>query len=87
MAEDVKAVKAAKPAKQKKASDKKGPKEFFAKIGRFFKDLKGEFKKIVWPSKKQVFNNTLVVLVAMLLVGAFIALLDWGLGALLSLII
>ena len=35
---------------------------FAAKISRFFKDLKGEMKKIVWPSKKQIINNTGIVI-------------------------
>lgn len=26
------------------------------------KDMKGEIKKVVWPSKKQIINNTAVVL-------------------------
>ena len=57
----------------------KGP-GFLKKIGRFFKDLKGEAKKVVWPSKKQVINNTLIVLAAMLVVGLFI----WGLDSVLG---
>mgnify|MGYP002518689639 CR=1 FL=1 len=54
-------------------------------VVKFFRDLKGEFKKIVWPSKKQVINNTLVVLAAILLAGLFIWGIDLGLSALLEL--
>lgn len=61
----------------------KGFKKFFSSIGRLFRDLKSEFKKIVWPSKKQVINNTLIVIAAILVIGAFI----WGLDALLSLVV
>ncbi|MDO4618779.1 MAG: preprotein translocase subunit SecE [Clostridia bacterium] len=46
----------------------------------FFKDYKSEVKKIVWPGIKDVVKNTLIVLVMCLLVGAFIWLLDFGLG-------
>ena len=53
------------------------------KVGKFLRSLKSEFKKIVWPSKKQVINNTLIVIAAILVIGAFI----WGLDALLSLIV
>lgn len=63
--------KASKPAKDK---EKVG---IFRRIGRFFKDVKGEFKKIVWPSKKQVWNNTLVVLAFMLVVAVGVWLLDY----------
>lgn len=59
---------------------------FFSKVKRYFKDLKGEFKKIVWPSKKQIINNTLVVVACMIAVAAVIWLLDWVFISLLSLI-
>ncbi len=60
-------------AKTKKPEKKNG---FFKRMIRFFKDLKGEFKKIVWPSKKQVVNNTLVVLAVVIVLGVFVAALD-----------
>lgn len=49
------------------------------KVTRFFHDLKTEFKKVVWPTKKQVFNNTMVVLVIIVIFGTFLGLLDTGL--------
>lgn len=59
-----------KDTKNKKASSGSG------KVRKYFKDLKSEFKKVVWPSKQQVFNNTLVVLVTMIVLGIFIGGLD-----------
>ena len=47
----------------------------FSRVKRFFKDIFGELKKVAWPSKKQVINNTLVVL-AMIAVFAVVV---WGL--------
>ena len=50
----------------------------------FFKDIKGELKKVTWPSFKQVRNNTLIVIICVLVIGAFIWILDgifgfsWG---------
>ena len=58
-------------AKEKKA-DKK-PNVFarvFGAIGKFFRDLNAEVRKVVWPSKKQVMNNTVVVLVMCIISGA-----------------
>ena len=46
------------------------------RISNFFRELRNETKKIIWPTKKQTFNNTIIVLVVMVLVGAFIAGLD-----------
>ncbi len=48
------------------------------KIGSYFRELKSETKKVSWPSFKQVRNNTGIVIVAVILIGAFIALLDFG---------
>ena len=35
---------------------------FFGRISRSFRDMKGEVKKVVWPSRKQIINNTLIVI-------------------------
>ena len=56
------------------------------RVVRFFKDYKSEVKKIVWPSAKTVFKNTMIVLVICLILGAFIWALDYGLAQLLKLI-
>lgn len=72
-------TKVAKAPKEKKANP-------FSKLARYFKDLKGEFKKIVWPSKKQVINNTLVAVSCMAVVAILIWVLDWLFITLFSLI-
>lgn len=33
-------------------------KNFFGGFGKRFRDIKGEMKKIVWPTKSQIINNT-----------------------------
>lgn len=56
------------------------------KIGKWFREMKSELKKVVWPSGKQLVNNTLVVLAAVLIVGIIVCLFDyvagWGIGLL-----
>ena len=64
--------------KEKKTSDKSKKKKP-NRIVKWFKDLKSEFKKVVWPTKKQVFNNTLGVLVTMVVSSVFVGALDFGL--------
>jgi len=49
---------------------------FFKKLAKFFRDCKGEIKKIVWPTPKTVFKNMGVVLVTILVLGLFIFGLD-----------
>ncbi len=53
----------------------------------FFKDYKSEVKKRVWPGFKDVVKNTAIVLAMCLIVGAFIWLLDFGLGRLIEVIL
>ena len=50
------------------------------KIVRFFKELKSELKKVVWPSKKQVIKNTLIVIAAVIIIGIVIWILDFAFG-------
>lgn len=59
----------------------------FKQIGKFFSDLVSEMKKIVWPSKKQTWNNTLAVLVIVLVSAVLIVALDLLFGWLLGLIV
>ena len=59
--------KAETSSKAKKKPEKKKD-GLIAKISRFAKELRSEIKKIVWPTKKQVLNNTCVVGVVMIAV-------------------
>lgn len=56
------------------------------RIINFFKDYKGEIKKIVWPGPRDVVKNTLIVFIICAIIGAFVWLVDLGLGQLLNLI-
>ena len=47
------------------------------KIATFFRDLKTEFKRISWPSFKQVRNNTAIVIAFIIILGLFIAVVDF----------
>lgn len=49
-------------------------------IARFFRELRSELKKVVWPTPKQVLKNTLIVLACVLVVGAFIWIFDYVAG-------
>ena len=82
---DKKAVNTAAQAqsdKTKKTSFFGKVKNFFKGIGKYFKDTEGELKKVVWPTKKQIINNTIVVLVVVLVAAVVIFGLDtlFGLG-------
>lgn len=61
-------------AKKDKKSEKKPG--FFARIGKWFRDMKSELKKVQWPTWKQTWNNTLTVIVCVILIGIFIWVFD-----------
>ncbi|MGB0663005.1 MAG: preprotein translocase subunit SecE [Pontibacterium sp.] len=45
-----------------------------------FKEAKAEIRKVVWPTRQETLQTTLIVVVVVLLVGLFL----WGLDSLLS---
>lgn len=65
--------------KTTKKSDKPG---FFARLAVKFKGLKSEFKKITWANVRATFKNFSIVLVALIIFGLAIGIVDLGLGAL-----
>lgn len=64
---------ALKQPKKKKAN-------IFVRMGRsiakWFRELHSEAKKVVWPTRKQLINNTIIVIVCILFVGVFVWVLD-----------
>lgn len=74
------AKKIAKAEKEKTSKKpKKNKKNIFKAIARFFKDLKGEVKKITWPAGKEVLKGTLVTLACIAVIGVAVFLIDLGL--------
>ncbi len=78
--------KAGKAEKDPKSAKKKGP-GLGTRMAKYFRDTKGEFKKIVWPTFPTVLRNTGVVLALCVVLGVIICLVDFGLGALVDLML
>lgn len=61
---------------------------FFHRIVNYFKDVKSEMKKVVWPTFAKVRQNTLIVIVYVLIVGVVIWALDmfftWGMSMIIN---
>ena len=74
-------------AKKDKKSDKNAKPGFFARVGKWFRDMKSELKKVQWPTRKQTINNTLIVIACVIVVGIFIALFDFVAGEAIGLLI
>ncbi len=76
---DEKKAKKTSAKKSDKKTDKKSKKNPFKAIGSYFKSVKSEGKKVVWPTAVEVWKNTLVVLLVILIVGVVIYGIDTGL--------
>jgi preprotein translocase, secE subunit len=59
-------------AAQKAAQKNKKKKE----SGRFLQGVKTEMRKVIWPTRKELINYTVMVIVATLIVMAIIAVSD-----------
>ena len=64
---------------------------FFARlvkgIGRKFKEMYFELKKVTWPTKKDMINYSIVVLVFIVIMGVIIGVIDLGAGKLVELLV
>ena len=58
-------------------------------ICRYFRELKSELKKVVWPTPQQVLKNAAIVVGCVICIGVFIWLFDYvarfGINALMGL--
>lgn len=57
------------------------------KIFNYFIDVKEEMTKVVWPSRKDLIRHTIIVITTILVTGAIVAVLDFGLSKILELTI
>ena len=49
-------------------------------VARYFRELRSELKKVVWPTPQQVLKNALIVAACVIVVGVFIWLFDFVAG-------
>jgi len=58
-----------------------------ANVGTFLKEVKEELKKVTWASKEETIGTTVVVLVLVILLSAFIGIVDIGLSKIIQFIV
>ena len=47
---------------------------------QFIREVRGELRKVAWPTRPEVINYSIIVLVAVVLLTAYVAALDYGFG-------
>ena len=45
---------------------------------QYLREVQGEMKKVVWPTRPEVINSSMVVVIAILLMGSLIFVFDWS---------
>ena len=71
----------------KKAPAKNSDKKKKFNLVKTFKDMWSELKKVTWLSKKELIRQSIVVVVFVVIFSVVIGIMDWGLSALLRLVI
>ena len=70
------------PVREKRAAPAaRPPKQERTSPGQFLHEVRGELRKVAWPTKSEVINYSIIVLIAVVLLTALIAGLDWFFGS------
>ncbi|RLB90793.1 MAG: preprotein translocase subunit SecE [Deltaproteobacteria bacterium] len=64
-----------------------GEPNFFQRTIEFFREVKVELKKVTWPTRKQTTGTTIVVIIFVFVVAAFLGLFDYGLSKLVQVVL
>jgi len=70
-------------ARKRTAPPAPRPKEERTSPVQFVREVRGELRKVAWPTRPEVVNYSIIVLVAVVLLTAYVAALDYGFGELL----
>jgi preprotein translocase subunit SecE len=56
------------------------PKEERTTPRQFLREVRGELRKVAWPTREEVRNYSIIVLIAVVLVTTLVAVLDYAFG-------
>lgn len=73
--------------KPEKARGDAGVENVFTRAAEFIREVKVELKKVVWPTRKQTTGTTVVVILFVFIVAAFLGLFDFGLSKLVQVVL
>ncbi len=54
------------------------------KIAEFLQQVKAELRKVTWPTRKETYGSTVVVIVLVLMVAVFLWIVDSALSAMIQ---
>jgi preprotein translocase subunit SecE len=56
----------------------------FERMRVFLSEVRNELKRVTWPSQKEVYATTIVVILTSIFFGLYLFLLDYGIDAIIS---
>jgi preprotein translocase subunit SecE len=65
------------PVRQRRTPPAQPTKEDRTRPAEFVREVRGELRKVAWPSREETIRYTIIVLVAVAVLTALIAGLDW----------
>ncbi len=70
-------------ARKRQAPPAPRPREERTSPIEFVREVRGELRKVAWPTRAEVVNYSIIVLVAVVLLTGYVAALDYGFGEIL----
>ena len=64
-----------------------GEQNFYQKSVQFLREVRVELKKVTWPTRKQTTGTTIVVILFVFVVAAFLGLFDYSLSKLVQVVL
>ncbi len=74
-------------SKADKAAVDTGAGNLFTRAAAFFREVKVELNKVTWPTRKQTTGTTIVVILFVFVVAAFLGLFDYSLSRLVQVVL
>ncbi|WP_443070995.1 preprotein translocase subunit SecE [Streptomyces sp. NBC_01476] len=70
--------------KKPRRGGKRGKKGPLGRLALFYRQIVAELRKVVWPSRNDLVTYTSVVIVFVVVIIAFVSVVDWGFSKLVS---
>ncbi|MBY8878091.1 preprotein translocase subunit SecE [Actinacidiphila acidipaludis] len=70
--------------KKGRRGGKRGKKGPLGRLALFYRQIIAELRKVVWPSRNDLMTYTTVVIVFVVVIIAFVSVVDWGFSKLVS---
>jgi preprotein translocase subunit SecE len=65
------------PVRQRRNPPAQPTKEDRTRPAQFVKEVRGELRKVAWPTRQETIRYTIIVLITVIVLTSFIAGLDW----------